>query len=69
MVFALVFDRFQPALNGISLYLSFIERKCPLNFCLSYGQKVGGGTTGHAKKVVRRPNPKFDDYTQNSSEK
>jgi hypothetical protein len=38
---------------------------------LSYyvpGQKPGGGTTGHAKRAGRRPDPKFDDYTQNSSD-
>jgi hypothetical protein len=28
-----------------------------------------GGTTGHAKRAGRRPDTKFDDYTQNSSEK
>jgi hypothetical protein len=33
------------------------------------GQKLGGGATGHAKKADWRPDPKFDDYTQNSSEK
>jgi hypothetical protein len=32
-------------------------------------QKQGGGATGHAKRAGRRPVPKFDDYTQNSSEK
>jgi hypothetical protein len=35
---------------------------------LSYyvpGQKLGGGATGHAKRAGRRPDPKFDDYTQN----
>jgi hypothetical protein len=31
-------------------------------------QKLGGGTTGHAKRVGQRPDPKFDDYTQNSSD-
>jgi hypothetical protein len=38
---------------------------------LSYyvpGQKLGGGTTGHAKKAGRRPDPKFDDYTQKFSD-
>jgi hypothetical protein len=42
---------------------------------LSYyvpGQKPDGGAighaTGHAKKAGRRPDPKFDDYTQNSSD-
>jgi hypothetical protein len=31
-------------------------------------QKLGGGATGHAKRAGRRSNPKFDDYTQNSSD-
>jgi hypothetical protein len=34
---------------------------------LSYyfpGQKPGGGATGHAKRAGRRPDPKFNDYTQ-----
>jgi hypothetical protein len=38
---------------------------------LSYyvpGQKLGGGATGHAKMAGRRPDLKFDDYTQNSSD-
>jgi hypothetical protein len=38
---------------------------------LSYyvpGQKPGGGANGHAKRAGRRPDPKFDDYTQNSSD-
>jgi hypothetical protein len=38
---------------------------------LSYyvsGQKPGGGSTGHAKRAGRQPDPKFDDYTQNSSD-
>jgi hypothetical protein len=37
---------------------------------LSYhvpGQKPGGGATGHDKWAGRRRDPKFDDYTQNSS--
>jgi hypothetical protein len=32
------------------------------------GQKPGGGTTGHAKRAGRLLDPKFDDYTQNSSD-
>jgi hypothetical protein len=28
----------------------------------------GGGATGHAKKAGRRPDPKFDVYTQISSD-
>jgi hypothetical protein len=32
------------------------------------GQKLGGGATGHAKRAGRRPDPKFDDYTYNSSD-
>jgi hypothetical protein len=38
---------------------------------LSYyfpGQKPGGGATGYAKRAGRRLDPKFDDYTQNSSD-
>jgi hypothetical protein len=38
---------------------------------LSYyvpGQKPGGGATGHAKSAGQRPDPKFDDYTQNASD-
>jgi hypothetical protein len=38
---------------------------------LSYyvsGQKPGGGATGRVNRAVRRPDPKFDDYTQNSSD-
>jgi hypothetical protein len=38
---------------------------------LSYyvpGQKPGDGATGHAKRAGRRLDPKFDDYTQNSSD-
>jgi hypothetical protein len=38
---------------------------------LSYyvpGQKLGGVATGHAKKARRRPDPKFDHYTQYSSD-
>jgi hypothetical protein len=31
-------------------------------------QKPGGGATGHAKRAGQRPDPKFDDYTQNSSD-
>jgi hypothetical protein len=30
------------------------------------GQKPGDGAAGHAKRVRQRPDPKFDDYTQNS---
>jgi hypothetical protein len=38
---------------------------------LSYvlGQKQGGGVDGHTKKAGWWLDPKFDDYTQNSSEK
>jgi hypothetical protein len=32
-------------------------------------QKPSGGATDHAKKARWRPDPKFYDYTQNSSEK
>jgi hypothetical protein len=42
------------------------------NFCLfSYvsGKKLGGTATGHAKNAGWRPDLKFYDYTQNSSEK
>jgi hypothetical protein len=38
---------------------------------LSYhapGQKLGGGATDHNKWAGRRRVPKFDDYTQNSSD-
>jgi hypothetical protein len=38
---------------------------------LSYyfsGQKPGGGATSHAQRAGRRPDPKFDYYTQNSSD-
>jgi hypothetical protein len=31
-------------------------------------QKPGGAATGHTKLAGRRPDPKFDDYTQNSSD-
>jgi hypothetical protein len=31
-------------------------------------QKPGGGVTGQAKGAVWWPDPKFDDYTQNSSD-
>jgi hypothetical protein len=31
-------------------------------------QKPGGGATGHTKKARRRPDPKFDDYNQNTSD-
>jgi hypothetical protein len=31
-------------------------------------QKPGGGATSHAKRAGRRLDPKFDDYTQNSSD-
>jgi hypothetical protein len=34
----------------------------------SPGQKPGGGAPSHAKRAGRRPDPKFDDYTQNSSD-
>jgi hypothetical protein len=37
-------------------------------YLCALGQKPGGGATGHTKRMGRRPNPKFDDYTQNSSE-
>jgi hypothetical protein len=36
---------------------------------LSYnvpGKTPGGEATGHAKWAGRRPDPKFDDYPQNS---
>jgi hypothetical protein len=49
-----------------------MERWCLWCFCLSYyvpGQKPGGGATSHAKRAGRRPDPKFDDYTLNYSEK
>jgi hypothetical protein len=39
---------------------------------LSYyvlGHKPGGGATGNIKRAGHRPDFKFDDYTQNSSEK
>jgi hypothetical protein len=45
---------------------------CLYNFCLSYyvpGQKPKGGAIGPAKRAGQRPDPKFDDYTQSSSEK
>jgi hypothetical protein len=32
------------------------------------GQKLGGGATSRTKKAGRRPDPIFDDYTQNSSD-
>jgi hypothetical protein len=32
-------------------------------------QKPDGGTTGHFKRAERGPEPKFDDYTQNSLKK
>jgi hypothetical protein len=38
---------------------------------LSYhvpGQNPGDGTTGHDKWAGRRRDPKFDEYTQNSSD-
>jgi hypothetical protein len=38
-----------------------------LSFYVS-GQKSGGGATSHAKRAGRLPDPKFDDYTQNSSD-
>jgi hypothetical protein len=84
MVFALLSDRFQPTPNlevpgsrpnpRVQIfppeYLS-VERWFLWNFCLfSYvtEQKPGGGATGHAKGAGRRPDPTFDDYTQNSSD-
>jgi hypothetical protein len=52
-----------------------LSKSAPLppncNFCLSYyvpGQKPGGADTGHTKRAGRRQDPKFDDYSQNSSE-
>jgi hypothetical protein len=51
--------------------ICIIENWCIWNFCLSYynlGQKSGGGATGHAKGAGLRPDPKFDVYTQNSSD-
>jgi hypothetical protein len=35
---------------------------------LCTGQKPVGGATGRAKRVRRRPDPKFDVYTKNSSD-
>jgi hypothetical protein len=31
-------------------------------------QKLDGGATSHARRAGRRPDAKFDDYTQNSSD-
>jgi hypothetical protein len=37
-------------------------------YLCALGKKPGDGATGHTKRMGRRPNPKFDDYTQKSSE-